>query len=73
MLSIMYSGYMFVATSLLSVYCPLLHRPLRQYGAVRLDVTIMIRMMVCVVTVTVVVSIVIHTSRIQELSAGCPQ
>ena len=41
MLSIMYSGYMFVATSLLSVYCPLLHRPLRQYGAVRLDSDIM--------------------------------
>ena len=41
MLGIMYCGYMFLATSLLSVYCPLLHRPLRQYGAVRLDSDIM--------------------------------
>ena len=41
MLGIMYCGCMFVATSLLSVYCPLLHRPLRQYGAVRLDSDIM--------------------------------
>ena len=29
MLGIMYCGCMFVATSLLSVYCPLLHRPVR--------------------------------------------
>ena len=41
MLGIMYCGCMFVASSLLSVYCPLLHRPLRQYGAVRLDSDIM--------------------------------
>ena len=41
-LGIMYCGYMFVATSLHQyvLYCPLLHRPLRQYGAVRLDADI---------------------------------
>ena len=33
--------YMFLATSLLSVCAPLLHRPLRQYGAVRLHSDIM--------------------------------
>ena len=72
MLGIMYRGCMFVATSLLSVYCLLLHRPLRQYGAVRLDSDIMGELKesrayrhhdshdLCV-TVTIVVSIVIHT------------
>ena len=38
-LGIMCCGYMFVATSSHQyfLYCPLLHRPLRQYSAVRLD------------------------------------
>ena len=78
-------GHMFLATSLLSVYCPLLHRPsvsavqsawtLTSWRSSRSQerIAIMIRMMVCVVTVTVVVSIVIDTSRMQELAAGCPQ